>query len=147
MNKHYTGKATVKSDSTWRYKGLTLDIVELYMTYNNYPEVYPIGTRVFKLSLKGTQWFDEQEYTFIPETDLENVEAEEDITKRLYSHEAVSELLKQNQETIQELVKALEELMRFKDSIKYAMEGALATPANFMKALDNLDEALEKAKL
>ena len=102
-NKSYTGKALVKPDTTWRYKGLVLDIVAINLTYRDCEPIFPEGTREFKLSLAGTQWFEEQKYTFIPETDLEILELKEDITARTYNHTDIESLISymENYKTIQ----------------------------------------------
>lgn len=68
-----TGKATVKADSKFRYKGLELDIIALHNVYDGFNSVYPDGTREFRLSLKGTQWENEQTFTVMTELELENI--------------------------------------------------------------------------
>ncbi len=73
----YTGKAIVKSSTIgqkWRYDGHTLNIIGLSMVNVNGYGVYPDGTREFKLSLKGTEWEYDGQYTVIAETDLEILE-------------------------------------------------------------------------
>lgn len=73
------GLAKVKEDSKVRYAGLTLKIIGLY-SYNKeeVPGAYPKGTRHFRLSLDGTEWEYQQEYTVMAETELEIVELLED---------------------------------------------------------------------
>jgi hypothetical protein len=59
-------------------------------------------------------------------------------------------LLKQNSELLQsnkELLGALEEIMRFKNELKYVMSEKLASPENFLKAIDNLEQLIQKHKL
>lgn len=79
-----TGKAIVKSrnKNKWIYEGYELSIVGLYMIYQNGSggDIYPDGTREFKLSLEGTSFVESQGYTYtvIPETDLVILELDEE---------------------------------------------------------------------
>ncbi len=65
--------AKIKEDSTMIYKGLELPILGLYMTYEDGLGVYPDGTRVFDLCLKGTTFVKSHGYEFavIEETRFE----------------------------------------------------------------------------
>lgn len=80
--KGLSGKAKVKDDSTYRYRGLTLPIIGIYMVHNNpaYADIYPVGSVEYKLSLVGTEWEHEYSegnaYTVIHEIHLENIEFE-----------------------------------------------------------------------
>ena len=73
MNK--IGTAKVKDTSDYRYKGLTLDIISIYVIHKdpNYADIYPVGSVEYRLSLKGTQWENEQTNTVIHDGQLENV--------------------------------------------------------------------------
>ena len=77
----WKGRAKVKEDTKWIYKGCELQIIELYTTHKNGYGVYPDGTREFRLSLIGTKFENRngqrQTTTVIPETDLEIIELEE----------------------------------------------------------------------
>jgi len=75
----YSGRAIVRSEGQkWRYEGLELPIIGLSCVMKNGYGVFPDGTREFRLSLKDTQWGEEQSYTVIPETDLIILELNED---------------------------------------------------------------------
>lgn len=64
---HFIGSAMVKKDTKWKYAGMKLPIIDLYAIHEN-------GIREFKLSIKNTEWGEEQEYTVMPEIDLEFIE-------------------------------------------------------------------------
>jgi len=65
--------AKIKLDSNLIYAGYQLPILDLYMTHTDGMGVYPDGTRVFDLSLKGTPFVKSHgyEYTCIEETKFE----------------------------------------------------------------------------
>lgn len=73
--KKYSGKAKVKDDSRFIYKGLTLDIIGISIEYKNGSGVgvYADGTREYRVSLEGTQWADRKN-TVIHDKDLEILE-------------------------------------------------------------------------
>jgi len=70
-----TGTAKVKDDSSFRYKGLTLNIIGVYNVHMSEicHDIYPLGSVTYKLSLDGTQWEGEQSYTVIHESELEDI--------------------------------------------------------------------------
>lgn len=74
-----SGLAKVKEDSNYVYKGLTLSIVGIDITFQNGNGhgSYPDGTSNYILSLKGTE-FSERKYTVIHEKYLEILELKED---------------------------------------------------------------------
>lgn len=73
--KTYSGKAKVKDDSRFIYKGLTLDIIGVYIEYKNGSGqgVFADGSREYRLSLEGTEWADRKN-TVIHDKDLEIIE-------------------------------------------------------------------------
>ena len=80
------GTVKVKEDSTYRYAGLTLDIIGLHQlhTLERDDDIYPIGSATYKLSLIGTKWEKEQEYTVIHDSELEEINVNCDLKKMLW---------------------------------------------------------------
>ena len=72
-----TATAKLRDDSEFRYKGLTLNILCIYEQHldEDCHDIYPVGSVTYKLSLRGTEWEDEQNYTVIHDGELEWVKA------------------------------------------------------------------------
>jgi len=67
--------ARVNINSKWIYAGATLKIIKIHQTYNDplIEDIFPIGSKDYKLCLKGTEWEGRHggDYTIIHERDLE----------------------------------------------------------------------------
>lgn len=90
--KIYKGTAKIKDNSTYVYKGHTLEITGVYMEYKNGKGmgVYADGSREYKLSLKGTKF--EENYgtmSIIHDNHLENIELFETIELPLTEEETL----------------------------------------------------------
>ncbi len=75
--KTYKGTAKVKDDSTYVYKGHTLEVTGVYMEYKNGNGngVFPDGAREYKLNLIGTEFSPKYgTMTVIDCSQLENIE-------------------------------------------------------------------------
>ncbi len=72
--KTYIGKAKVKDNSNYIYKGLTLDIIGVYEEFKNGSGmgVFADGSRSYKLSLEGKDF--QHKTTIIHNNHLENIE-------------------------------------------------------------------------
>lgn len=88
--KKYTGKVKVKDDSRFIYKGLTLDIIGVYIEYKNGSGmgISADGSREYRLSLEGTQWADRKN-TVIHDNELEIIELFETICLPLDKQETL----------------------------------------------------------
>lgn len=94
--KTYKGTAKVKDDSTYVYKGHTLEITGVYIDYKNGNGngVYADGTREYNLSLIGTP-FEGKQYgtgTVIHDKELEDIKLVETISLPL-TQEEIYELI------------------------------------------------------
>lgn len=91
--KTYKGTAKVKDDSTYVYKGHTLEITGIYIDYKNGKGVgiYADGTREYKLNLKGTEFHGKYgTMTVIHDSHLEDIELYETIELPLSEEETLA---------------------------------------------------------
>lgn len=72
-----TGTVKVKDNSTYKYKGLTLNILGIHQVYTDesISDIYPINSVEYKLSLIGTEW-ESSVYTIIHDSHLEDIKIE-----------------------------------------------------------------------
>ena len=72
------GTAKVKDDSKYRYKGLTLNIVGVYIHHMDElcHDIYTLGTVTYRLSLEGTEWGDKQRTTVLHDSELEDIKTD-----------------------------------------------------------------------
>lgn len=90
--KTYKGTAKVKDDSTYIYRGHTLEIAGLYVEYQDGKghKNLPDGSREYKISLVGTEFFDKYgAFTGLLCKHLENIELYETIELPLTEQETL----------------------------------------------------------
>lgn len=90
--KTYKGTAKVKDDSTYVYRGHTLEIVGVYSEYQDGKghKYLPDGSRDYKISLVGTEFFDKYgKSTSILCKHLENIDLYETIELPLTEEETL----------------------------------------------------------
>lgn len=86
-----TGKAKVKDDSTYIYKGHTLEVTGVYIEYKNGNGhgVYADGSREYKVSLIGTPFEEKYKGTVIHDKHLENLELYQEVVLPLDEQETL----------------------------------------------------------